>query len=559
MNIIPNRNHFVAVVIFFIIVGVLACLTIFSHSRIPNAIINEFDNLYPSIADISGNGEVAAHIKRSNITKRGYNVIIVNDKTKETISLFVTHEPVMRLRLSPDGHKLCCFLQEDKTNIRKLQIWSINERKFDLYNIGDVYAQPSVQWSPDSRRLAFNTPDALFMIVDSENKKQTAFPLAFKAFDWSSNGREIMGCGSKDNKLIRITAENGIISEEFSVVDFDRIHELCWAPYSHPRIRTTKENDTKQYLVEIKETGQEVLHQSTGGFSRIMSSKNGDLLLNEKIDGDRKFCILRSGQLNILRIDGSMTPIKAGDDQCFYIRQVTTTKYDIIKVSAEGDMIDAFTSNGDDANKNIRHETIRIPHKNDSVLLWVAENTSKPVTAFVIIISGGADIYIPPERWTETQMYVNRGYGVIHVAPSKNSDGSEIAMLIDYIQTKFKISESNVAIIAASTSAYSAIGAVHRRPTFTGILVLTSVINVPRADWDTPLFHNKRLRVLAFHGEKDRQIHAEKARMLLRYSLGDTCLSNSQSIWKIFAGEDHSLVNDKNRIYVINSLLECLP
>lgn len=60
---------------------------------------------------------------------------------------------------------------------------------------------------------------------------------------------------------------------------------------------------------------------------------------------------------------------------------------------------------------------------------------------------------------------------------------------------------------------------------------------------------------MAFHGGKDGKISAKDARMPMVDSLGETCLRNKQSIWKVFEGEDHSLVDDKNRIYVINSLL----
>jgi hypothetical protein len=542
-----------------ITVCLLICATVYFGNETPTAIVNEFDGLYPSLSDISDDGGIAMHIKRSNTRKRGYIVTVINNRTKEEKILFESHEPVMRSKLSPDGQKLGYFLQDEKTNVRKLQIWSLVGQERDSYDIGEVYAQPSVQWSPDSRRLAFNTPGKLFMIVDSAGKTQCAVPLAFKAFDWSPDGKDILGCNSENNTLTRINAETGEIAGEFPVLDFDKIHELCWTPHGLPRVRATKDGDANHYLVEIGDGRQDILYKSGSGLSRIMSLGNGELLLNEKIGGDRKFCILRNGKPDVLRLEGSITPLKPDDDGSFYVRQVTTVKYNILKVSPAGGILDEYTSNGSAVNTNHVHKVTSLPLKDESLLFWVAENTSKPITAFVIIISGGNDIYIPPERWTETQMYLNRGYGVIHVAPPHNGDGSEIALLIDYILGKYQIPESNIAVVAASTSAYLAISAAQHRPSFAGILVLTSVIMASPLSEGSALLDNNKLRVLAYHGDKDRKISAEDARALIVDALGGTCLGNPRSVWKIFEGEDHSLVNDKNRIHIINSLLKCLP
>jgi hypothetical protein len=521
--------------------------------------VNEFDGLYPSLSDISDDGGVAMHIRRSNTRKRGYIATVINNRTKEEKILFESHEPVMRSKLSPDGRKFGCFLQDEKTNVRKLQIWPLDGRECESYDIGEVYAQPSVQWSPDSRRLAFNTPGKLFMIVDSAGKTQRALPLAFKAFDWSPDGKELLGCNSENNTLTRIDAETGEIAGEFSVLGFDKIHELCWAPHGLPRVRATKDGDANHYLVEIGDGRQDILYKSGGGLSRIMSLGGGGLLLNEKIGGDRKFCILRDGKPDALRLEGSITPLKPGDDGSFYVRQVTATKYNILKVSPAGGILGEYTSNGRAVNTNHVHKVTSLPFKDESLLFWIADNTAKPVSAFVIIISGGNDIYIPPERWTETQMYLSRGHGVIHVAPPRDADGSEIALLIDYILEKYQIPDSNIAVVAASTSAYLAISAAQRRPSFAGILVLTSVIMASPLSEGSALHDNNKLRVLAYHGGKDRKISAGDARALVADALGSACLGNPQSVWKLFEGEGHSFVNDKNRIHVISSLLKLLP
>ena len=95
-------------------------------------------------------------------------------------------------KLSPDGMKTAFGYRDQEAHVN-IYVGDLAGRKIGNVKLDGGSSVPTPAWSPDSKRIAFNDLNAIFVMKpDGKNKKKITGDFNHNAPSWSPNGRKIV-------------------------------------------------------------------------------------------------------------------------------------------------------------------------------------------------------------------------------------------------------------------------------------------------------------------------------------------------------------------------------
>jgi hypothetical protein len=525
-------------------------------------------SFYPGIVDVSPDGSLL--LFRTKDTSANGEILVIKRKDDNSVLSEMSFEgPVLRIRWRPDGKQISYFLQQKGTNLRHLYVWDLESGKHRELKIPPSYAQAEVRWSPKGDKLAFISSPSGLVIIEPLTGKIVVLEKAIQAFDWRNDGNQIVLIEKeKSDSVIIIDAKTGERTNELVVKDRMQLREAVWQNSEDILVRGFNSTLRKAALVVIRpdKDEQNIILYTGDEISEIAWLDKGTKVAWGRREGsDRSvtFADRASMTTDVFKFPGSLTIHRIDDlSKSVYAWQVSPAVYQMIRFSpGDHSSLSIVSSHRGTDREGIRHSPIILDGKNGRKFsIWLSEVSKKPEQkrAGVVFVYGGNNINISPERWAETQLLLKQGITVLHVASERPNGPDNIGLSCEYLHNACGIPKERTVVVAVSSPTEDALGAIQAYPGAIGILVLVGATGAPRPVPQGEHVEETHLRVLAFHGEKDKTIAPETARKIIEGFLGKESLVPPHGVWHVFPGEDHALHLDGSRAFVMAAILDAL-
>jgi hypothetical protein len=116
----------------------------------------------------------------------------------------------------------------------------------------------------------------------------------------------------------------------------------------------------------------------------------------------------------------------------------------------------------------------------------------------------------------------------------------------DYVKTVLKVPRECIVVIGASTAVKVVLQAALLRPNTMGMPTVIGTMSPPDLPDNSRRRDGAALRILGFHGEKDRLVSPAHGRRVLEETFGRKALLPPRGMWHVFPNEDHTLYRDES-------------
>lgn len=226
------------------------------------------------------------------IRKTQEDIVSVSIDGKEIRDL--TNDPAFDryARISPDGGQIA--FSSDRSGI--YEIWLMNADGTNLRQVTSLKEGPASfpLWSPDGRKLTFDTAKQLYLVDLSKPFEEAALEAIpygergfFRAWDWSPDGKKLAG-------FYEAAAGSGIGYYSFETRKFERFTDFNsiprWLPDSR---RLIFERNGRPTILDT-ETGKlsEILPEIADRFRNIGVSRDGKLLYYTTLESESNIWML---------------------------------------------------------------------------------------------------------------------------------------------------------------------------------------------------------------------------------------------------------------------------
>lgn len=516
------------------------------------SLTNRLQELTQAPLATSQDGELVVSYAKYTDGDLSEGLVIRNTSDGSVVAEFRSELPVLRATWSPRGDKIAYFKQQEETNRRDFFVWDLRTNKHVKYETPVSYAQAYVRWSPQANRIAFTTDTVGIVIVDIATGKVLVIPEDARGFDWSPDGMRVAlfarGAGSV-SALRVVEVDRGASVRQISFFDTLTIDNVSWSKGSTILVSSKKslQGGAKMTVVSAVDPDTESVEsvsETSEDLKEVAWLPNGKGLIwhvrNSEISqhlGYRMFGCEERG----IQADGVMNYRTLSDDGLVaYASNVSLKNNEMRRIDLKTG-VSTRLFGVETAVLAADYSTLKVASSSGGEFpvnaAVVKTRAGYPKRAFIRM--HGGDFKATTNDWAETQLYLENGVSVFHLAlrPFKGRD--DIKDLYKHIVSKIGIPSENVIVLGASTAAAVVIDAVISDPSFTGVGAVIGLMAVPSQTWSAESM--RKVRLFAFHGELDRVVSPSFAYNAIKTAVGRALQDDSRFVWYVFPGEDHTL------------------
>ena len=490
--------------------------------------------------------------------------LVVRDvKTGKVVNVMRSVDPIRRICWRPDGRAISYFRQEPGSNRRRLFVWELDRDEQRELRIPTSFAQATVRWSPDGKRIAFTSDRGILTIVNSIDGTVSTYGEKVRAFDWSSDSSRIAAIQDAQpfpRVVLLLNAADGGIAETVTTSVSGELKEVAWQRSANLLVvssddpKTEAHGESRYALNSIDRRTQccEVLFSGLLGVRNPLwlPGEGGCLWDGLAADKQRRMFVSVKGvsEPRPIPLDGLLSwRCFLPDGKGMIVLQESSAVNRLARVSLDGGgLTSVIAANQPASISAVEHKRIEVrTSTGDCIAIQVSTVTDvrRRANAAFIRLHGG-QVEWGGERWAETQLYLEYGVDVIQVAFRGLDHGAnDLIAALDYARSVLGVPSERIVALGASTPAASVVHAAQLHPEKIGIVGIIGLYKEPQLP--RPLT-TASLHVFGFHGERDRTVAPEIARNLLEMAFGEDALRPPRGLWHVFQGEDHALTRDES-------------
>lgn len=481
---------------------------------------------------------------------------------------------VTRVNWRPDSRAIAYFQQDAKTNLRHLFIWDLASDQHRELPIPESHAQALVRWSPDGKRLAFTSDPGGLVIVDPAGGPPVVYPPKIRTFDWSTDGRWLAVVPDENATVATILdATTGAIRRSFMAHAKGVVPEVVWQgspnlllldrSVSTDLSGANRRRLTFSLIALDPSTGkEETLISEPRNIRNIqwLPDGTGCLWHRRDADGTQSIYIKQAGVPAPRRIDLGGTVRFQNfftDGLSLGASRISDTINQLVRIPLDGGAASVIAEVPSVKLPGLKEEIVKIRSAEETMppmlVTSIAEGNPRANAAHIVIY--GESLAIHNDTWAETQRCLLHGIHSIHLANRRGRAVQDLLAACDYAKTVLKVPRERIVVVGKSEGTKVVMEAALRRPDLFGIIVLTGAFAAPEVPPDSRSRGLSAVRVLAFHGEKDRVVSPERGREAIEKGLGSDALLPPRGMWHIFPNEDHPLHLDESQAVIFATIL----